>query len=72
MLQIATLFNAFEESDGDPGMLPAASHPRQQQHRKMYLRQLREVDESVDGDEEDDEHADGDRRALLRKGKPRQ
>ena len=74
--QTTTLFNVFEESDGNPGMLPAASHPQQhQQHRKMSnstdLRRLKDVDESVDGDE-DDEDADGDRRALLNKGKPRQ
>jgi magnesium transporter len=76
--QTTTLFNAFEETDGDPGMLPAASHPRQQQQQHQQqrkrsnstdLRRLREVDESVDGD---DEGGDGDRRALLRKGKPRQ
>ena len=73
--QTTTLFNAFEESDGDPGMLPSASHPRQQQHRKQSsstdLHQLREVDELADGDA-DNEDVDSDRRALLKKGKPRQ
>ena len=59
--QTTTLFNAFEESDGDPGMLPLTSHPRQ----------LREVDELGDGDE-DEEGVNADKRALLKKEKPRQ
>ena len=71
--QTTTLFNAFEESDGDPGMLP-----RQQQHKQHKkqsgstdLHRVREVDELVDGDDDDD-GVDADRRALLKKGKPRQ
>ncbi|KAF8804661.1 DUF803-domain-containing protein [Phlegmacium glaucopus] len=73
--QTTTLFNAFEESDGDPAMLPPPSHPRQQQHKIQQnlkdLRQLAELDESEDG-HEDEEGPDADRRALLRKGKLRQ
>jgi hypothetical protein len=71
--QTTTLFNAFEESDGDPGMLPPNSHPRQ--HRKHSsstdLHQLRELEELGDGDE-DEEGVNADRRALLKRGKPRQ
>ena len=71
--QTTTLFNAFEESDGDPGMLPPTSHPRQH-HRKQSsltdLHQLRELEELGEGDE-DEVGADADRRALLRRGKPR-
>ena len=73
--QTTTLFNAFEESDGDPGMLPLTSHPRQQQLGKQSsltdLRQLREVDELGDGDE-DEEGVNADKRSLLKKEKPRQ
>ena len=72
--QTSTLFSAFEESDGDPGMLPPTSHPRQQQHRKQSSladsHQLRGVDE-LDGDE-DEEGADADKRALLKRAKSRQ
>lgn len=75
--QTTTLFNAFEESDGDPGMPSPGSHPRQpqqpqQQHRiQQSLHQLSELDELEDA-HEDGEGPDADRRALLRKGKPRQ
>jgi hypothetical protein len=74
--QTTTLFNAFEESDGDPGMLPPTSHPRQQQHRKQPsltddLHQLREVDELGGDGDEDEEDADADKRALLKKEKSR-
>ena len=75
--QTTTLFSAFEESDGDPGMLPSTSRqPQQQQHRKRQsstdLHQLEE-EEMADGDE-DEEGVDADRQALLRKviPKPRQ
>ena len=74
--QTTTLFNAFEESDGDPGMLPPTSHPRQQ-HKKQSsltdLHQLRELEELGDGDEDEEGGPDADRRALLlKRGKPRQ
>lgn len=73
--QTTTLFNAFEESDGDPGMLPHTSHPHHQHHRKQSsltdLHQLRELEELGDVDE-DEEGVDADRRALLKRGKPRQ
>lgn len=73
--QTTTLFNAFEESDGDPGILPPTSHPRQQQHKKQSsltdIHQLRELDESGYGDE-DEEGADADKRALLKREKSRQ
>lgn len=69
--QTTTLFKAFEESEGDPGMLPSTSHPRQQQHRRQQssadLHQLDELDEL----EEDGEGVAADRQALLKKGKPR-
>ena len=72
--QTTTLFSAFEESDGDPGMLPLTSHPpRQQQLRKQSdLHRLGEVDELGGDGDEDEEGVDADRRALLKKGKPRQ
>ena len=73
--QTTTLFNAFEESDGDPGMLPPASNPRQQHLRKQSIltnvHQLGEVDELGDGDE-DEEDTDADKRALLKREKSRQ
>ena len=74
--QTTTLFSAFEESDGDPGMLPSTSRQPQQQHKKRQsstdLHQLEE-EEMADGDE-DEEGVDADRQALLRKviPKPRQ
>ena len=83
--QTTTLFNAFQESDGDPEMLPSTSHPhhqqqqqqqQQQQHRGRQsstdLHRLKEEDELADGEEDGEEDANADRRALLRKGKPRQ
>ena len=73
--QTTTLFSAFEESDGDPGMLPPNSHPRQQPNRKQSsladLHQPRGVDELGDVDE-DEEGVDADKRALLKRGKSRQ
>ena len=72
--QTTTLFNAFEESDGDPAMIPPASNPRQPQLRKQSIltdvRQLSEVDELGDGDE-DEEGGDADKRALLKREKSR-
>ena len=70
--QTTTLFNAFEESDGDPAMLPPTSNPHQQ-HRKQStltdVHQLGEVDELGD---EDEGGVDADKRALLKREKSRQ
>ena len=73
--QTTTLFGAFGESDGDPGMLPPTPHPRQHQHRKQSsltdIHQLEEFDELREGDE-DEEGADADKRALLKRERSRQ
>ncbi|KAF8156809.1 magnesium transporter NIPA-domain-containing protein [Crassisporium funariophilum] len=70
--QTTTLFNAFEEPEGENGGMPPSVASNLSQHRKQQsvtdLHQVREVDEWAE-DAEDGE--DADRRTLLKKGKTR-
>jgi len=64
--QTTTLFNAFEESDGDPGMLPSTSRQPQQHRKRQSSTDLHQLEEEIGDGEEDEEGV-----ALLRKGKPK-